>query len=153
MGLLDMEYDEGSEDSGWGLDDLWGSEDNESEYYYNPDEGFEFDSGNANATFWDWEEDDEDVSPEDEGWDLFSALEDVSPEEDEESGGLSGFLGKVPGTVWSRLLDMGVGGLSQWMKQKESDRKPVTRGGGGGGRVAPVTAVTKANTVGTRSSG
>lgn len=70
--------------------------------------------------------------------------------QEEEEGGLFSFLGKVPGSIWDKLLDFGMGSLGQWLANKNRDRKLAKRSGGGGGSRPATTVVTAAIPEGTR---
>ncbi len=141
MGLLDFEFGEDvsleSEDDFSWFDDTEESPDFLGFGEYEPT--FEDDD-----TSYDWLDDTDDLFTEFEVEDL--DLESLYGE-DEDEDGLN-----VPSGVWSKLLDFGLGSLGQWMKQKDAEAKKTTKSSGGGGRVAPVTAVKKAIPVGTRTS-
>ena len=145
MGLLDDEYD----DSGFSFNFLDGlfddNSDNEVEFYYDSDTD---NSNTLSSIAFDWQDDDtEDIyTPDHFGLEFDSWNEGVT--EDDDSGIMS-MLGKVPGGVWDRLLDFGVAGLAEWLRQKN---KTTKKGGGGGGR-GPSAAATSTAPVGTRTKG
>lgn len=155
MGILDYEWD----DVFSGGDGEYDLEDASSEVFFEDPESTFWDDEEITSDFWDWGDDEESdfglknfwSDEEEDQYQMDEWEKSLDSAEGEEGSWVGGMLGKIPGSAWSKLLDFGVGGLAEWLKQKSAKTPAKRSGGGGGGRVAPVTAVKSANAIGTRT--